>query len=151
MKTNFKSNGSRHPLVVNFSREHHFGLVFCRHMGRLIESKSDLEHIRLLFKLFWENELKNHTDSEETFVKNLKTVPETRQMEADHLKLKGMFLECDDYGYDELQNLVNLLEDHIRFEEKVLFPRVSDLLLPESDRMESDLPNNILPIHPKKD
>lgn len=52
MKTTFKNNGSRHPAVVNFSREHHFGLVFCRHMKRLIESKSNIDHIRLLFGLF---------------------------------------------------------------------------------------------------
>jgi len=130
VKKTFKHNGRRHPLVVNFSREHHFGLVFCRHMMRLIESKSDIEHIRLLFGLFWKNELKNHTESEEEFISTLQTVPEIRQMESDHIKLGEMFAECHDYGYDELKDLANLLENHIRFEEKVLFPRVSELQLP---------------------
>jgi len=130
MKKIYKSNGNRHPAVVEFSRDHHFGLVFCRHMLRLLKSKSDIEHIRLLFGLFWKNELKSHTESEEKFISALQTVPAIRQMESDHIKMGEMFTECHDYGYDELKDLVNLLENHIRFEEKVLFPRVAALLLP---------------------
>jgi len=128
MKTTFKNNGSRHPAVVNFSREHHFGLVFCRHMKRLIESKSDIEHIRLLFGLFWENELQQHTESEEAFAKNLSTIPAIDQMNNDHRRLESMFMECGDYSFEELDELATLLEDHIRFEEKILFPRIPALL-----------------------
>jgi hypothetical protein len=130
MKKTFKSNGARHPSVVSFSREHHFGLVFCRHMIRLIESRSKIDHIRLLFRIFWQNELKSHTESEEVFMKSLQMVPAVQQVESDHLRLEIMFNECDDYGYEELKELINLLEQHIRFEEKVLFPRVSALLSP---------------------
>lgn len=128
MKTTFKNNGSRHPAVVNFSREHHFGLVFCRHMKRLIESKSDIDHIRLLFGLFWDNELRQHTESEEAFAKNLSTIPALDQMNNDHRRLEGMFMECDDYSFEELHELATLLEEHIRFEEKILFPRIPALL-----------------------
>jgi iron-sulfur cluster repair protein YtfE (RIC family) len=99
-------------------------------MTRLIESRSNLEHIRLLFRLFWENELKRHTESEEVFMKNLQMVPAVQQVESDHLRLEIMFAECGDYGYEELSEVVNLLENHIRFEEKVLFPRVPHLLVP---------------------
>lgn len=130
MKKAFKNNGSRHPSVVSFSREHHFGLVFCRHMSRLIESRSNLDHIRLLFGLFWQNELKSHTESEDVFMATLKLVPAVQQVESDHLRMEIMFNECDDYGHEELKELISLLEKHIRFEEKVLFPRVSALLLP---------------------
>lgn len=128
MKTTFRNNGSRHPEVVNFSREHHFGLVFCRHMKRLIETKSDINHIRLLFSLFWDNELRRHTESEEAFAENLSRIPELEQMDADHRRLESMFSECGDYSYEELDELANLLEDHIRFEEKILFPLVPGLL-----------------------
>lgn len=128
MKTTFKNNGSRHPAVVNFSREHHFGLVFCRHMKRLIESKSDIDHIRLLFGLFWSNELQQHTESEEAFAQTLSHVPAIDQMNSDHRRLESMFNECDDYSFEELSELATLLEEHIRFEEKILFPRIPALL-----------------------
>jgi len=123
MKTKNRSNGKRHPSVVVFSREHHYGLIFCSRMKRLLTMNVDLDFARMLFKSFWVHDLKPHAEAEEEWMNNFEITPAIQQVEIDHKSLTADFESIYELNLDELKDLLTRLEAHIRFEEKILFPK----------------------------
>lgn len=117
-----RNQGSRHASVVEFSREHHHGLVFCSRMKRHIAQNRPIRFIQMLFRSYWLNELQDHTERESEWAQTQSESPELLRMQADHHELEALFRRVDALGANELQRLADQLQHHIRFEERVLFP-----------------------------
>lgn len=121
----FRNNGRRHASVVNFSREHHFGLVFCRHMRQLIRNEHSPSFVRLLFAEFWKHELKEHMEKEEIWMASQTDSEILQKAYNDHNELRNGFEQLGRLSLPELDALAVKLEEHIRFEERILFPQVA--------------------------
>ncbi len=117
-----RNQGSRHASVVEFSREHHHGLVFCIRMKRLLDRGVSLEFVKMLFRSFWEQDLSGHTQREAAWAQTLPESKELSRMLSDHDELESSFSRLDSMGRAELHQLADRLQAHIRFEEHVLFP-----------------------------
>lgn len=114
----------RNENLLIFSHEHHHGLIFC---SRLQKAKQVSNSVLKAYILdFWDNYLDEHFINEEKlFLPLLKNDELTQQFLHEHKLINELVSKIKDTTEDlhsyaiELSTLIN---DHIRFEERVFFP-----------------------------
>ncbi|WP_187261883.1 hemerythrin domain-containing protein [Pontibacter beigongshangensis] len=113
--------------LVPLSREHHFGLLFCWKIRQGLKLGADLEVMRAYVRFFWDNILKAHCEEEEWLLKRL--VPKRDlarvRLEEEHRLLKvlvDLVADGSPMNKDLFRVLEQDLVDHIRWEERELFP-----------------------------
>lgn len=122
----------RNPAIVRFSRDHHFGLLLVWKIREGFRRSIEAERISLYVTKFFENELVPHfRDEEENLFTRLPEDDKMRlQAENDHKKLNELIEHLMNNGNDEimLSEFADLLEKHIRFEERELFNFIQESL-----------------------
>ncbi|MCC6444647.1 MAG: hemerythrin domain-containing protein [Armatimonadetes bacterium] len=128
----------RHPILRGLSSEHHHGLVMARRL-RLAHEDGGPETLRLIaeaFLQFQEDDLKGHfREEEEVLLPFLAgyTSPEDAMIArtlVEHVRIRqaAMSLRAHLESEDDLSEIAgetgHLLERHIRFEERELFPHI---------------------------
>ncbi|OKL42021.1 hemerythrin domain-containing protein [Pontibacter flavimaris] len=117
----------RDKSLVPLSREHHFGLLFCWKLRQGLKNGTDLEVMRAYVRYFWENILKEHCQEEEWLMERLLPHEDTQRtrMHEEH-KLIEALVELIEEGSPMNRDLFKVLDqdltDHIRWEERELFP-----------------------------
>ena len=124
----------RNPNLVNLSSEHHDGLVIALRIKKAVAKLDDLS-IVLDYTLHVWPTLKHHFAQEED---NFFLFP---QIDSKHPHLKRMLDEHHEFEQlinrlstetgrlkDDLLSFSELLKNHIRFEERVLFPYIEEIL-----------------------
>lgn len=130
----------RHPTLRDLSRDHHHGLAQARRLKRA-KAKDAIETAQQ-FLDFWQRELTRHFRAEEEvllpyYARHVAADDEdVVHMLTDHVSIRRAVLDvaCRPSGEglkDVLNELGKLLEEHIRFEERVLFPKVESALTAE--------------------
>jgi len=92
------------------------------------------ERIKAYVKYFWDNHLQQHFEEEETwlFTALQDALIERAISEHKHIgELVMTIMNIAPIQTDELNALARLLDDHIRFEERVLFPHLEKELSEE--------------------
>lgn len=121
----------RHPSLIPLSHDHHHGLAVSWRIRQALKKHADPMQISAEVLLFWNQELKRHFDEEEQFIFPL--VPDSNEnlqrAMREHLELREMLAMLEAENDDEkkigtLQAFAFLLTEHIRFEERVLFPEI---------------------------
>ena len=115
----------RNVNLVPLSKDHHFGLLACWKIGRGIESNIDAGRIKKYILFFWEHYLKMHFEEEETLLFELIEDDKVTAAKQQHVSIRDMITRLsasEDVNYIFLQDLATALKDHIRYEERVLFP-----------------------------
>lgn len=112
----------RHPALQNLSREHHDGLVFALRLQKGIAKKADLLDMKAYSDWFWENYLVDHFKLEEEILFPLLGNEHDLVLKAkkQHLALKSLF-ELPSKTFSDFEKIHDLLQQHIRFEERELF------------------------------
>lgn len=114
------------------SREHYHVLRFCWKIRMGLSRKIERERIHAYIQYFWQSYVKPHFEMEEAHIFPAlgnahpmveRAINEHRQIE--NMINRGLKHETE-FGL-----LETLLERHVRFEERVLFPEMQLLLLPE--------------------
>jgi iron-sulfur cluster repair protein YtfE (RIC family) len=133
-----KSN-RRHESLIPLSREHHYGLLVCLRIHRGIENHhADVswltERAEKVIR-FFESDLKTHFKAEEEIVfPAMNGIEDSRatidQLVDEHRKLERLVQRLQHARGLQLASLLreftDLLEAHIRTEERVLFPRYEE-------------------------
>ncbi len=115
----------RHKALQPLSREHHFGLLLSWKIRTGFSKSIEVERIKTYADWFFENHLIPHFDLEEEHIFSLLEPDSelvTRAL-ADHRRLKSLFANTDDIE-ESLHKIEDELEQHIRFEERILFPEI---------------------------
>lgn len=125
----------RHESIIPLSREHQYGLLVCLRIHRGIEShNADVSWLNERAEkviLFFESDLKKHFEAEEEIVfPSMGGIEEARptvkQLKDEHRKLERIIQRLrqarDLQLAPLLRDFADLLEAHIRKEERVLFP-----------------------------
>ena len=123
--------------IVMLSRDHHAGLLFCWKIKEGVKREVDPLRINKYVKFFWEQHLKEHFREEETLLFNEVDNDLTKQGKQEHELLSQWFnriLSNDLKNSAEYISFTELLINHIRFEERVLFPYL-EAQLPSSSLM----------------
>lgn len=119
----------RHPALEPFSRDHNDGLILARKL------EEDRPGAMEEFLQGWNTELEDHFEEEERLLGQCCTKDQLDQLVGEHQAIRSAaFSESPD------PKLVGrLLHDHIRWEERVLFPSLESRMTPsEVERLDQE-------------
>lgn len=102
----------RHIALEPFSRDHYAGLTLAKALNEGQPSAIDR------CRTEWDNELKDHFEQEERLLGSLVPSELSEQLTREHREIAGHIAHLPDDGV----KLGQVLNDHIRWEERVLFP-----------------------------
>lgn len=118
----------RHQALQPWSRDHHHGLLLSWKIKKGFSLGIDPLRIKKYTDWFWNSQLKIHFKTEEEFIFPILGNENTMVQQAleEHQKLKTLFESQEDVSLilSEIERLIN---DHIRFEERVLFNAIQEV------------------------
>lgn len=117
----------RHEALVQLSRDHHFGLLLCWKLKEGLKIDISVERMSKYIVLFYEQNLKPHfAEEEETIFLILGNAhPLIEEAISQHRELEKMISD----GFEtpeQIQTFRDLLELHIRTEERQIFPEIEN-------------------------
>ncbi len=119
--------------LAPLSREHHEGLLFCWKIRQGLQHKTPIETLSSYSLWFWHQHIKPHFFQEEKILLPYMPVthPMAIQLKNEHAQIRELLLSIDkDTDQQTLQVLCDLIDKHIRFEERELFVYLEQLLTP---------------------
>jgi hypothetical protein len=126
----------RHENLQPLSRQHHHTLMACLLLKKGIKKEADLATMQAFTRQVWNNDVSGHVQSEErTLIPLLMATPALKEYAAilhnDHELITTIFERSQDgyLSYRMLELFADTLEDHIRFEERVVFNAMQEALL----------------------
>ncbi|MBS1586775.1 MAG: hemerythrin domain-containing protein [Bacteroidetes bacterium] len=129
---NKKAPIKRHEALKQFSRDHHFGLLLAWKIRQGLQLAIEPGRISNYVQFFFQNDLHAHFSEEENLL--FSKLPEgdvvRRKAEADHKRIYTLveLLQSTPSDKNLLNEFADLLEAHIRFEERVLFNHLQNQL-----------------------
>lgn len=123
-----KRDSSLQPL----SREHHHGLLLCWKIRQGFKKDIDANHIKKYCDWFWKNHLKPHFETEENelFIILNPDNENLKRALTEHRRISRLF-ESENDLVKTLSAIEEELENHIRFEERVLFNEIQKVATKE--------------------
>ncbi len=124
----------RNDNIAPLSREHHYGLLFCWKIKQGMKKEATPERIQKYIKYFWDEHLKEHFAKEEELL--FSKIDDKLCFDAieQHVKIKKIIDDIcnqNNLNTEAYIRLTTLLEQHIRFEERTLFPFLELSIPPE--------------------
>lgn len=121
----------RSEALAPLSREHHEGLLLVWKIRQGLKNGTPLADIVAYVNWFWQHHLQPHFRQEEDLLVPMAPDNEhIRQMLREHLQLRNT-MESGNFTEGSLLETAQLLNDHIRFEERVLFPEIEKMATAE--------------------
>lgn len=118
----------RSESLVPLSREHHLGLLFCWKLRQGVKFEVPAGRIVPYVLFFFNKFLKDHFTEEEQQVFIYAADELSGKAVAEHSDIKAMVQKIEAgkaaKGYSDLLALADMVDEHIRFEERVLFPHI---------------------------
>ncbi len=115
----------RHKILQPVSREHHHTLLLVWKIRKGFSKKVDSERIRTYVKWFFENHIFHHFEFEEKYLYPILPPSHTMLIKAleEHKQIKEYYF-ADNNMQENLMAMADLLESHIRFEEREMFNEI---------------------------
>ncbi len=114
------------------SREHHTGLLFCWKIRQGLRKDTDTARIKAYVAYFWSNHLEQHFAEEEEhlFLKVQDAMcQEALQQHTDiRLLISQITAPATAPTPEQLHQLADTVDRHIRYEERELFPHLEQVL-----------------------
>jgi hypothetical protein len=117
----------RHPALEPFSRDHNVGLILARELMRgddgVGEKLADV----------WQDEMQDHFEMEEQLLGPLLSASSAARLIEEHRRFTELVeqLSSTPHARDILNQAGALLDAHIRWEERELFPEIEQSATPE--------------------
>ena len=110
--------------LAPLSREHHDALVFLLRIKQGLKNGTPIKIISEYINWFWTNNLNNHFQQEERLLlPHLSSDNElASQLKTEHKTIRD--LASRELSESDIVTLSNVLNVHIRFEERILFPHI---------------------------
>jgi hemerythrin-like domain-containing protein len=119
--------------ILKLSREHHFSLLFCWKIRQGLKKEIATERIRNYVFYFWPAFLASHFREEEEVL--FAPLPEDdliiralKEHAAIRESVEQLKTAAPDRQPELLESLAALVDDHVRFEERTLFPHIEKVL-----------------------
>lgn len=117
----------RHEGIVALSRDHHFGLLFCWKIRQGIKKQVSTERMQLYVQYFWDNHLRQHFEEEEKLLFAALQDRLCNQAISEHNNIRQLAAAVGSIIPvlpEQLSLLADSIDNHIRFEERTLFPHI---------------------------
>lgn len=124
----------RNENILPLSRDHHFGLLFCWKIREGLKKNVESERISGYVNWFWETNLHKHFEEEENILFNKLQDEKCEKALQQHKEIERQInnitknKKADPGAYAALADLI---DEHIRFEERELFPFLEKTLPPK--------------------
>jgi hemerythrin-like domain-containing protein len=115
----------RSQYLVALSRDHHTGLLFCWKIRTGIKKEVALERINKYIVYYWNEHLKTHFEEEETLLFEPMETRLSKKAVEQHVAIRQQITKVTGprkNNPEEYLLLEQLVNGHIRFEERELFP-----------------------------
>lgn len=119
------------------SRQHHDELLSCLLIKKGVNKKADIRLLTDFTNTFWNNDLKTHIEAEENIlipflIKHKFENRYINMLKTDHAIIKSVHerLNVFDHRHKVFEIFASVVEQHIRFEERVIIGKVEELLTP---------------------
>ena len=123
--------------LVVFSHEHHHALLFCSRLKMANHASEQI--LKRYVNDFWKHHPLAHFEREETyFLPLMSEHPHKQQFLNEHKQIKNLarlIVESNISVYDLVSQFGKLLTGHIRFEERLMFPWLEQIL--KEDELEA--------------
>jgi hemerythrin-like domain-containing protein len=122
----------RNKHILQLSKDHHFTLLFCWKIRQGVKKQIDPERIKKYVQYFWQEHIQTHFREEEEIL--FKPVEDDKVQKAlnDHQAIKNQVTEVlqlpNDISTEALLMLADMVDAHIRYEERALFPHLETVL-----------------------
>lgn len=133
----------RHEALVQLSRDHHFGLLLCWKLKEGLKREVSPERMSKYVKLFYNHNLRPHFEEEEQMLFPLlgNEHPLIKEALSEHRQMEKMISD-DLKTQDEINSFQEILNKHIRKEEREIFPEI------ERNASDEELKNLLQQNHP---
>jgi len=125
----------RNESIVKLSRDHHFTLLFCWKIRMGIKNKTESSRMVQYVRYFWEAHMQPHfKEEEEILFAPLKDDMVKRALDEHVLITQSIVaLSVLPPGniIDKLKQFADLVDNHVRYEERQLFPHIENRLTAE--------------------
>jgi len=125
----------RNVNILKLSKEHHFSLLFCWKIRQGLKRETAKERIIKYAQYFWDHHLDAHFREEETILFAPLKDEWVQKAIEDHKQIKHQLDELpgstEANAKQRLMQLANLVDDHVRYEERKLFPHLEKTLSKE--------------------
>ncbi len=123
----------RHDALQPISREHHFGLLLCWKIQKAASKNLSAERVFKYVRFAFETELLPHFHLEEKVVFTVlgNDHPMVKQALEEHQRLEYLITQAE-VSNQTLEEIRVLLNDHIRFEERILFQKIQEVATEEA-------------------
>ena len=122
----------RNENIQPLSREHHFGLLFCWKLRTGLKFGIATERIIRYLDYFWTQHLQQHFRAEEELLFRKVNDPLCDRALQEHVQLKEMISSLLARAFAnepaQLDKFAVTLTEHIRFEERMLFPHLEKVM-----------------------
>ncbi|WP_353145401.1 hemerythrin domain-containing protein [Chryseobacterium sp.] len=138
----------RNQNIILLSRDHHFGLLCSWKIRQGLKKEIETGRIKKYILHFWQNHLEEHFREEEQILCAYLEDEYTERIRSEHAQIKVLASQIE-HSEDTrlLSDFADLLEQHIRFEERNWFPHLEEKLNHAVlDRIGKELDH----IHPEK-
>ncbi|HEY8400873.1 MAG TPA: hemerythrin domain-containing protein [Cytophagaceae bacterium] len=122
----------RHASIQPYSRDHHHGLLLCWKIRTGLSKPVEPSRIKEYADWFYTNHLLPHFEIEEKYIFPIlgNEDKSVKRALSEHRKLKRLFESQNDI-VKTLSLIEDDLENHIRFEERILFNQIQQVATPE--------------------
>lgn len=115
----------RNENIILLSKDHHFGLLCSWKIRQGLKKGIEIPRIKKYVRYFWEHHLRAHFREEEQILFPSLEDDYSHRVKTEHTQIGEAVLQTENSeNPDFLLNFANLLEQHIRFEEREWFPHL---------------------------
>ncbi|MEH7889394.1 hemerythrin domain-containing protein [Elizabethkingia meningoseptica] len=119
----------RNENIVLLSRDHHFGLLCSWKIRQGLKKEIAAERIGRYVRYFWTSHLEEHFREEEEILFPYADDKFAERIRQEHRQIRSLTAAIEIAVDPELLlSFANALEQHIRFEERIWFPHLEELL-----------------------
>jgi len=122
----------RNENIVKLSRDHHASLLFCWKIRQGIKYHASPHRIIQYVRYFWNQHFSAHFKEEEEFLFPPLKDDFVQKAIDDHQKIKTFIEQITVEGLENeeenLSELAEMVEQHVRYEERILFPHLEQKL-----------------------
>ncbi|HUZ60554.1 MAG TPA: hemerythrin domain-containing protein [Hanamia sp.] len=118
----------RNPNIVKLSRDHHASLIFCWKLRQGIKRHAAIDRMVKYAQYFWLQHFAPHFREEEELLFAPLADEKVQKAIEDHKRIHSLINELahldSKESAEQLSGLADAIDEHVRYEERILFPHL---------------------------
>ena len=144
-----KAPVKRNENIVKLSKDHHASLMFCWKLRQGIKQHVDEKRMTAYVDYFWNHHFSEHFREEEEILFAPLQDELVKKAIADHQQVQAFIKTLSDPAardlYATFAKLADLVDEHVRYEERILFPHLEkELSEIQLDEIGKQLPGDAI-------